>query len=243
MTASVTFVELAVENPARARDWQREALGACISALVLRTAHESDQRRLSNNEVGAVHICLRTSDIVAAYERLRRNGATFTTEPQPASPTAAVAYFRDPEGVQFQLLQLSSGPLAGGPAPRPVAEAVGVFHHVGVTVADVDVAVQWLGTLLGLTPVVRARASGPAAALMLGLKDCDYRAVVLTTGDQWLELMEFERPAGNAEPPASDVLDGHRICFDVDDPDVLEARIREHPAPVGVAVMLRRARR
>jgi len=64
---------------------------------------------LRNCDVGAVHVCLEVESVDAAYERLRSSGAEFSAAPAtiPEGPLAGhrFAYFRDPDGVQFELFE------------------------------------------------------------------------------------------------------------------------------------------
>ena len=195
-------VTIAVADAERARDWHRAAVLGADTLALLSVRGAERPPVLDISDPGAVHVCLRTADIGAAHDRLRAAGARFATAPQVSHAGPSIAFFRDPAGVQFQLIELAGGPLATGPAPPPVDDAVGVLHHVGMTVADLDEAVDWYERELGLTTVVRSQAAGDAAAGLLGLREADYRAAVLAVGDHWLELMAFERPSAERPAPA-----------------------------------------
>jgi catechol 2,3-dioxygenase-like lactoylglutathione lyase family enzyme len=65
---------------------------------------------LRNCDVGAVHVCLVVDSIHAAYERLLAGGANFSAPPAKMEEGAlagySFAYFRDPDGIQFELFEL-----------------------------------------------------------------------------------------------------------------------------------------
>ena len=64
---------------------------------------------LRNCDVGAIHIALEVDSIAAAYDRLRARGATFSVAPTliEEGPLEGYrfCYFRDPDGIQFELFQ------------------------------------------------------------------------------------------------------------------------------------------
>jgi catechol 2,3-dioxygenase-like lactoylglutathione lyase family enzyme len=66
---------------------------------------------LRNCDVGAIHICFDVDDIDAAYARLSARGAEFSAPPAAIDegPLAGYrfAYFRDPDGIQFELFERS----------------------------------------------------------------------------------------------------------------------------------------
>jgi len=65
--------------------------------------------RPSHNEIGAMHACLEVSDIRQALERLASRGVAVPDEPIeiPEGPMTGskLAYVRDPNGVQLELLE------------------------------------------------------------------------------------------------------------------------------------------
>jgi catechol 2,3-dioxygenase-like lactoylglutathione lyase family enzyme len=63
-----------------------------------------------NCDVGASHVCFEVSDIHEAYEELIAEGVVFSTPPQYIDSGDlegyTVVYFRDPDGLQLELIQL-----------------------------------------------------------------------------------------------------------------------------------------
>jgi catechol 2,3-dioxygenase-like lactoylglutathione lyase family enzyme len=63
---------------------------------------------LRNCDVGAIHLCFAVDDIEAVYTRLRERGVAFSSEPRLLRGTLegnTICYFRDPDGIQFELWQ------------------------------------------------------------------------------------------------------------------------------------------
>lgn len=62
---------------------------------------------LSNNDVGATHICLQVDDMDAAYSALLERGAVFNAPPVTLTEGdlagSTWAYLRDPDGIQLEI--------------------------------------------------------------------------------------------------------------------------------------------
>jgi len=69
-----------------------------------------DGYRMRNCDVGCIHIALQVDDIASAHATLVAKGADFSSPPAeiPDGELAGIkfAYFRDPDGVQFELFEL-----------------------------------------------------------------------------------------------------------------------------------------
>jgi catechol 2,3-dioxygenase-like lactoylglutathione lyase family enzyme len=230
----VSSVELAriaygVSDPVRSAKWYRSAGfdAATIEQLDPRAAPAQEHRV---EHVGAVHICLRTADIAGAHARLLECGARFAAPParHPAGPS--LAYFHDPQGTLFQLLEIDEGPLARG-RPPALAEATGTLHHVGLTVAELDASVAWFERELGAPVVVRAHASGPPAGAALGLPETDYRAVSVGLGEHSIELLEFAVGQGTGDCDACLTLNtANPSAAGLNGPQGLRLRLLASPA-------------
>ncbi len=64
-----------------------------------------DQRQ--NNDLGSTHICLEVRDIQAVYERLTAMGVRFTCPPHHDPSGVSMTYFRDPDGISVELLEVT----------------------------------------------------------------------------------------------------------------------------------------
>lgn len=60
---------------------------------------------LSQSDLGVKHIALKVDDVGRSYEEARAKGVVFNGEPRRTSMGNLVAFFKDPNGILFQLLQ------------------------------------------------------------------------------------------------------------------------------------------
>ena len=90
------------------------------------------------------------------------------------------------------------------------------FHHVGITVSNLERAVEWYSKVFGLNPGVALEVSGPSGERVLRLPPHVHRAVLLPVGDFAIELLEFVPTRKPMEMRQDDV--GYvYICFAVED--------------------------
>jgi catechol 2,3-dioxygenase-like lactoylglutathione lyase family enzyme len=100
-------------------------------------------------------------------------------------------------------------------------------HHVGVTVADLDEAIDFYRDVLGLeivsepSPVFDAPELGPA----VGVPGAALRQVCLAAGSAIVELLEYSSPRSPVDAPLpQNALGAQHVAFHVDD---IEATKRE----------------
>lgn len=101
------------------------------------------------------------------------------------------------------------------------------LHHVGITVADLDRALDFYHGVLGLelrsepSPVFDDPGLGPA----VGVPGAALRQVNLALGDTTLELLEYTSPPSPIDTPlAQNALGAQHVAFHVDD---IRATVRE----------------
>jgi catechol 2,3-dioxygenase-like lactoylglutathione lyase family enzyme len=101
------------------------------------------------------------------------------------------------------------------------------LHHVGITVADLDRALDFYHGVLGLelrsepSPVFDDPGLGPA----VGVPGAALRQVNLALGDTTLELLEYTAPPSPVDAPlAQNALGAQHVAFQVDD---IRATVRE----------------
>jgi glyoxylase I family protein len=99
------------------------------------------------------------------------------------------------------------------------------IHHAGIVVSDLDRSIVFYTDILGLRLATgpSGPASGPVVDTLLRLPGAVLRGVVLSVGDQELELLEFsapERASDGAIP--SHALGAQHVAFRV--VDVRESR-------------------
>lgn len=94
------------------------------------------------------------------------------------------------------------------------------LHHVGITVADLEQAIDFYHGILGLelrsepSPVFDSPALGPA----VGVPGAALRQVNLALGDTTLELLEYLRPESPIDAPLpQNALGAQHVAFHVDD--------------------------
>ena len=99
-----------------------------------------------------------------------------------------------------------------------------VFHHVGITVSNLERAVEWYRTAFGLEPGLVLEVSGPGGERTLRIPDHVHKAALLPVGDFAIELLEFTPTRRQFDGRQDDV--GYvYICFKVDDLDAVHARM------------------
>jgi len=101
------------------------------------------------------------------------------------------------------------------------------LHHVGITVADLDRALDFYHGVLGLelrsepSPVFDDPGLGPA----VGVPGAALRQVNLALGDTTLELLEYTSPPSPVDAPLpQNALGAQHVAFHVDD---IRATVRE----------------
>ena len=97
-------------------------------------------------------------------------------------------------------------------------------EHVGLTVADLEEAVEFFVDVLGCERVFADGPIGDDAAFMrerLNVHpDASLRYCFLTCGNgPNLEIFEYDSPDQDSEPPRNSDVGGHHLCFYVDDMD------------------------
>ena len=98
------------------------------------------------------------------------------------------------------------------------------FHHVGITVTNLERAIEWYGKVFGLAPGVALEVSGPSGERVLRLPKHIHRAALLPVGNFAIELLEFE-PTRKPMEMRQDDIGYVYICFAVDDLDDVYARL------------------
>jgi catechol 2,3-dioxygenase-like lactoylglutathione lyase family enzyme len=221
---SVTY---AASDPDHTRRWLRETLDTADGdGIELQTARSGAAYTTANNDVGAFHVCLRTADIAAADARLRALGVAPSSRPTRSDVGPILLYFRDPDGIQYQLIELP-----GAPDP-PTAPTL---HHVAVTVGDLEASVAWLTDVLGAGTPMRSSSAGEAVSAMLQVPGAAYDVALVPVAGLLVELMAFRAPAGRIQPPSHGSIGAMHLAFTAADP----ARAREYldqapPAPAGL---------
>jgi len=102
------------------------------------------------------------------------------------------------------------------------------LNHVALSVADLDRAVEFYCSGLGMQVVEREPFEGAQYDTILGLDAAKGRVALLRVGSFQIEIFEFASPKPVPAPPARPVCD-HGIthfCLDVDAIEALCERLR-----------------
>ncbi|MFC6725884.1 VOC family protein [Halobium palmae] len=98
-------------------------------------------------------------------------------------------------------------------------------HHYGITVADLDTAVEFYRDTFDLDVLDRFEVSGEAFSEAVGLDGATGRFAHLDVDGARIELVEYD-PEGTAEPPRSlDQPGAKHLGLAVDDVDEFYARL------------------
>jgi catechol 2,3-dioxygenase-like lactoylglutathione lyase family enzyme len=164
---------------------------------------------------GTPHLCWQVDNLDAAHDRLLAGGVEFCGEPHelgdgPWSEARGV-FARDPDGLLIELIEPPGGRNGAGRLVR--------VHHVGLTVSNLDQAVDFYCSQLRLEE--RSRYRGESAYLRhnADLEDNYIRgAILLLPGmEVYVELWEFRTPSGPPAEAAKYNVGSAHLCFLVDD--------------------------
>ena len=103
-------------------------------------------------------------------------------------------------------------------------------HHVGITVSDLDAAIDFYCGKLGLklasepSPVF----DEPQLGRGVGVPGASLRCVLLALGDGLLELIQYIAPESPIDHPLpQNALGAHHVAFKVDDVEAEKTRLQE----------------
>lgn len=148
----------------------------------------------ASNDLWFQHCALVTSDMQAAYTRLRSAAFTAISTNGPQTlPGGIVAFkFRDPEGHPLELIQFPDGdPLTAGG-----------IDHSAISVSDVASSIDFYTSEFGLAERARQVNTGPAQDALDGLQAVTVNVVALAPAEAapHVELLGYRAPSGRAKP-------------------------------------------
>ena len=164
---------------------------------------------------GSPHQCWQVDNLAEAYRRLSHSGAACCAEPHllvdgPWGEAQGI-FLRDPDGLLLELIEPAGHRNEPGRLVR--------MHHFGLTVSDLDRAIDVLCNQLGLGENSKYQSDSVYIRHHAHLEDNRIRAATLLIPEThvFIELWEFRTPSG---PPAdmaiNNVASAH-CCFLVDD--------------------------
>jgi catechol 2,3-dioxygenase-like lactoylglutathione lyase family enzyme len=112
-------------------------------------------------------------------------------------------------------------------AGQPVVASI---DSIGITVDDLDRAVDFYTSVLGFERVAESEVTGEKYERLHGVFGLRLRTAALRLGDERVELMEFLAPRGRPIPVDSKSNDGwfQHLAIIVSDMDSAYRRLREH---------------
>ncbi|MEY4373061.1 MAG: hypothetical protein RL219_1830 [Actinomycetota bacterium] len=120
------------------------------------------------------------------------------------------------------------------------------FHHVALSVTDIDRQVDWYVQAFGLEVVSRGGWESGSAVIdsIVGLPESAARTAMLRGGNLYVEMFQYTNPVGRENDPARPVCDRGYTHFGVvvDDIEAEHARLsalgmRFHDAPTPASGM------
>jgi len=102
-------------------------------------------------------------------------------------------------------------------------------HHIGLTVSDLDRAVDFYRDILGCAVIAEFEVSGEAVATGVDIEDASARFAHLDGGSVRIELVEYEPAADGASTPRLNDTGATHLGLEVDD---LDAFYKQLPSTV-----------
>ena len=155
------------------------------------------------NDIGFCRLGVAVPDFDAALDRLAELGIATITAPVTVGASRRVC-FRDPTvGIPVEIME--EGPGLSGERDR-YHDLEPAVAYVAASVTDLDDAIAYFGDVVGLERVdVELHAAEHER--LWGLPDARRRIALLRGGTTFLELVQYEAPAGRPRP-LDDGLDG-----------------------------------
>jgi catechol 2,3-dioxygenase-like lactoylglutathione lyase family enzyme len=164
---------------------------------------------------GTPHLCWQVDNLDSAYGRLVAGGVTLCGAPHTLVDgpwrEARGVFLRDPDGLLVELIEFPEHRNGSGRLVR--------IHHIGLTVSNLDQAVDFYCSRLELEEKARYEGESSYLRQYSDLED-DYiwGTVLLLPGmDVYVDLWEFRTPGGPPADVAKYNVGGAHLCFLVDD--------------------------
>jgi len=141
-------------------------------------------------DIGYTTVGVHVEDFDAALQRLTESGSRPLTPPIGVSGARRVCV-RDPDGVLVEIME--DDPRVPGSGARPRPHAPVATRMVRASVPDLERSTAFFADALGLRPH-EPTLHGPVHERLWGLEGAKRRVQLLSAGDFWLELAEYEDP-------------------------------------------------
>jgi lactoylglutathione lyase len=105
------------------------------------------------------------------------------------------------------------------------------FHHVGLTVSDLETSIRFYRDLLGMTVIRRREAADDYVGQQTGYPRLHLSAASLRPAPdscQSLEIVQYRSHAGSKADPATNRPGNSHLCFEVLDLQGIYEQLRSH---------------
>ncbi len=148
------------------------------------------------NDIGFCRLGIAVSDFGATLARLSALGIRTLTPPMEVHGLRRVC-FRDPTvGIPVEVMEEGEGLLGDRDRYHNLDPAV---VYVAVSVTNLEAARSYFGGVVGLAPVA-GDLHTPGHEALWGLADARRRTALLRGGTTFMELVQYECPAGRPRP-------------------------------------------
>jgi len=91
------------------------------------------------------------------------------------------------------------------------------LYHVGLSVSNLDLSLEWYKRVLGLEAEFVASGSGLELSRAVGVPNTVLRFAMVPLGNAYLELLEYTHPKGKPFDRTNGDIGSAHVCFDVSD--------------------------
>jgi catechol 2,3-dioxygenase-like lactoylglutathione lyase family enzyme len=165
--------------------------------------------------VGTQHRCYEVANLDTLYNRLKNQGVRFLSEPRQLVegfwPDSRGVFFYGPDDTIFEFLE--------PPENRNESAEIRKIHHIGMTVSDIQNALNLLCGILSLKRIEHKELNWEYLKFPGDVVDTQLKTTLLNiTGTRvFLELWQFKTPSGPPALTAHNNFGSGHLCFQVDD--------------------------
>ncbi len=165
--------------------------------------------------VGTQHRCYEVSNLDQLYDRLKHEGIRFLSEPR----SLIEGFWQDSRGVFFYGPDDTIFEFLEPPHNKHEKSEIRRINHIGMTVSDISAALDLLCGILGLEKIEDKQLDWEYLNFPGEINNTKLKTTLLKiTGTQvFLELWQFQTPAGPPALTAHNNFGSGHLCFQVDD--------------------------
>ncbi len=149
------------------------------------------------SDIGYARIGVWVADLDQTLGALAELGTAPMSAPTGSAGARRVCV-PDPDGVAVELMEQDEPPPGATEPAHPHARAL--TRSVTVSVPDLDRSLRYFAKALGMAPVANFALHTDADEALWGLRGAHAERVLLAAGNIWLELVQYQDPAGRPRP-------------------------------------------